>query len=49
MADKSGLCRVCGRIGRHTCKLCGRFVCDADYDTGMQICVICKKGGMARA
>jgi len=48
MSDKVGLCRVCGRIGKHTCRLCGKFVCDDDYDKDMRICVICKKGGMIK-
>jgi len=44
MANRAGLCRICGRIGKYTCKLCGKLVCSDDYDRDMQICVICKKG-----
>ncbi|HIH50461.1 MAG: hypothetical protein ABSE71_01435 [Candidatus Micrarchaeaceae archaeon] len=44
MAEKAGLCRICGKIGKHTCKLCGRFVCDDDYDSSAKMCTVCKRG-----
>jgi hypothetical protein len=44
MADKIGVCRICGKMGKYTCILCGKLVCEDDYDKGMRICVICKRG-----
>ncbi len=48
MEEKAGLCRICGRAGRHTCRLCGKLVCDNDYDKSAKMCVICKMGKMVK-
>ncbi|MFI5412263.1 MAG: hypothetical protein ACHQX1_00010 [Candidatus Micrarchaeales archaeon] len=44
MSDISTLCDICGKIAKHTCKLCGKRVCDAHYDEKNKICTSCKKG-----
>ncbi|RLF15683.1 MAG: orotate phosphoribosyltransferase [Thermoprotei archaeon] len=40
-----GVCMVCGRgKARHTCRLCGRLVCEGCFDPSESICLICKSG-----
>lgn len=41
---KEGLCYICGRPARNTCGLCGRLVCDADFDAVTGTCKIHKSG-----
>jgi hypothetical protein len=38
------LCDVCGKIATNTCKLCGKRVCDAHYDSKLGLCTACKAG-----
>jgi hypothetical protein len=40
----TGLCYICGRIADNVCSMCGRVVCDADYDKESGTCKIHKKG-----
>ena len=34
----SGLCRICGKIAKNKCSLCGKLVCDDHYDAKHKIC-----------
>jgi hypothetical protein len=38
------LCYICGDVASHTCKLCGRPVCDKHYIAALGVCVNCAKG-----
>jgi hypothetical protein len=39
------LCDICGkRLAKHTCRLCGRRVCNEDFDEKLGICKSCKLG-----
>jgi hypothetical protein len=38
------LCYICGDVASHTCKLCGRPVCDKHYVASLGVCVNCAKG-----
>lgn len=45
MNDVKKLCQICGiRIAERTCPLCGRGVCDKDFDAKAGICISCKRG-----
>jgi len=35
-------CAVCANEAKHTCKHCGKHVCDAHFDLQQGICVMCK-------
>lgn len=38
----SGICQVCeSREADRSCPTCGRVVCDADFEEGPGVCVIC--------
>jgi hypothetical protein len=36
--DKVGICHICGRIANNTCTLCGKPVCDNDFDRNTGTC-----------
>ncbi|MDR5672854.1 hypothetical protein RH858_06785 [Halalkaliarchaeum sp. AArc-GB] len=41
----SGVCQICeSRPGRHTCRLCGQFVCEEHFRTMEAICTDCAAG-----
>jgi hypothetical protein len=44
MSEMVGLCDLCGKVARHTCKLCGKKACDKHYDQKLGICTSCKGG-----
>ena len=45
MSDVKTLCQICGtRLATKTCPLCGRSVCDVDFDKKVGICNSCKRG-----
>jgi len=45
MGEFSGLCQMCRiRPASHACRLCGRIVCDRDYDVKLGLCASCKRG-----
>jgi hypothetical protein len=44
MSDVIVLCDICGKISRHTCRMCGKRVCDEHYDLNLHICTSCKAG-----
>ena len=45
MSDVKTLCQICKtRLAAHTCPLCGRAVCDSDFDKKAGICNSCKRG-----
>ncbi len=44
MSGMVGLCNVCGKMAKHTCKLCGKSVCDKHYDEKLGLCTSCKGG-----
>jgi hypothetical protein len=36
------LCEICGkREAKHKCPLCGRLVCDEDWDESKGVCILC--------
>ncbi len=38
------LCEICGeKEATHTCRLCGRRVCDEHYDPATGLCTICSQ------
>ncbi len=41
---KTALCHICGKPARYTCSLCGRPVCENDYDPGTGMCKMHKTG-----
>lgn len=41
-----GLCYICNKVATHTCRLCGRPVCDDHYISEFGVCTNCyKKAG----
>jgi hypothetical protein len=38
------LCYICGEVASHTCKLCGRPVCEKHYIPSLGVCINCAKG-----
>lgn len=45
MADIAVICDICQKkIAKHTCKNCGRRVCDDHYDAKSGWCTSCSKG-----
>jgi hypothetical protein len=36
--DKTGICHICGRIANNTCTLCGKPVCDSDFNFATGTC-----------
>ncbi|MGB9703170.1 MAG: hypothetical protein ACP5HJ_00680 [Candidatus Micrarchaeia archaeon] len=38
------LCYICGDVAQHTCKLCGRAVCDKHFIPELGVCVNCARG-----
>jgi hypothetical protein len=49
MGEARMLCHICGiRPATHTCKLCGRAVCDEDFDAKLGVCNSCKHGRAIR-
>jgi hypothetical protein len=38
------LCHMCGKKADKTCRMCGRPVCDDDYDSKTGTCSACKSG-----
>ena len=48
MNDVAVLCDICGRIAGHTCKNCGRRVCDKHYDAPSGWCSSCASGKKAK-
>ncbi len=49
MSDVAGLCDICGKLARHTCKLCGKRVCSTHYDSKSGLCTSCKSGRHIKA
>lgn len=42
--DVVGLCSVCGKPAKNSCKMCGRIFCDDHFDKKLGICNSCKRG-----
>jgi hypothetical protein len=38
MPDINQLCHICGKMAVHTCKLCGRPVCETHFEKKSGIC-----------
>lgn len=44
MASRASLCHICGKIASKTCRLCGKSVCEKDYDDKTGLCTSCMHG-----
>ncbi len=46
---RTGICHICGKIATRTCTLCGRLVCETDFDQKTGACKIHLAGRRAEA
>ncbi len=44
MTDVMMLCDACGKMAKHTCKNCGKRVCNDHFDTVSGWCTSCRSG-----
>lgn len=44
---RTGICHICGKIATRTCALCGRPVCETDFDSKTGACRIHSTGRRA--
>ncbi|MCW6161004.1 MAG: hypothetical protein LVQ97_02355 [Candidatus Micrarchaeales archaeon] len=45
MSEFEVLCDICKkRIAKNVCKLCGRRICNDDFDMATGLCKSCKRG-----
>ncbi len=43
----SGLCHICGGIGRRACSICGMATCEKHFASEMTVCIGCYRGKVA--